>query len=80
MFNIELDVTGESTHSEITQFAKDHGCKATLIKSGLDRISHGGDPLYLFQSEKFFYLDELVSQILGTNTDTEFSKTAIYEN
>jgi len=80
MFNVELDVTGESTHSEITQFAKDLGCKATLIKSGLDRISYGGDPLYLFQSEKFFYLDELVSQILGTDTDTEFAKTAIYEN
>ena len=80
MFNIELDVNGESTHSEISQFAEDHGCKATLVKSGLTRISYGGNPLYLFQSEKFDYLDELVSQILGISTDTEFSKTSIYEN
>jgi hypothetical protein len=50
MFNIELDVNGESTHSEISQFAEDHGCKATLVKSGLTRISYGGNPLYLFQS------------------------------
>ena len=81
MFNIELDITGESTHSEITQFAKEHGCSATLIKSGLHRIGkYGRNPLYLFQSEKFDYLDELASQVLGVNTDIEFIKTAIYEN
>ena len=77
MFNIELDISHEPTHSEVSQFAKDHGCTATLIQ---ENGPAGGNPLYLFQSEKFDYLDELVSQILGTNTDTEFAKTAIYEN
>lgn len=77
MFNIELDISHEPTHSEVSQFAKDHGCTATLIQ---ENGPAGGNPLYLFQSEKFDYLDELVSQILGTNTDTEFAKTSIYEN
>jgi hypothetical protein len=77
MFNIELDISHEPTHSEVSQFAKDHGCTATLLEANGPA---GGNPLYLFQSEKFDYLDELVSQILGTNTDTEFSKTSIYEN
>lgn len=77
MFNIELDISHEPTHSEVSQFAKDHGCTATLIQ---ENGPAGGNPLYLFQSEKFNHLDELVSQILGTNTDTEFAKTAIYEN
>ena len=77
MFNIELDISHEPTHSEVSQFAKDHGCTATLLEANGPA---GGNPLYLFQSEKFNCLDELVSQILGTKTDTEFSKTSIYEN
>ena len=77
MYNIQLDISHEPTHSEVSQFAKDHGCTATLLEANGPA---GGNPLYLFQSEKFDYLDELVSQILGTSTDTEFSKTSIYEN
>ncbi len=77
MFNIELDISHEPTHSEVSQFAKDHGCTATLIQ---ENGPAGGNPLYLFQSENFDYLDELASQVLGVNTDLEFIKTSIYEN
>ena len=77
MFNIELDISHEPTHSEVSQFAKDHGCTATLLEANGPA---GGNPLYLFQSEKFDYLDELASQVLGVNTDMEFIKTSIYEN
>lgn len=77
MYNIELDVSHEPTNLEVIQFAKDHGCTATLVKANGPA---GGNPLYLFQSDKFDYLDELVSQVLGVNTDSEFAKTAIWES
>ena len=76
-YEVQLDISSESTHDEVLQFATEHGCTAKLL---IEDGPAGGNPLYLFQSEKFDYLDELVSQILGTNTDTEFSKTSIYEN
>ena len=77
MYNIQLDISHEPTHSEVSQFAKDHGCTATLVQ---ENGPAGGNPIYLFQSEKFDYLDELVSQVLGINTDTEFTKTSIWES
>lgn len=77
MFNIELDISAETTPLQVQSFANDHGCAATLLQANGPA---GGNPLYLFQSEKFDYLDELVSQVLGTNTDTEFSKTSIWES
>ena len=77
MYNIELDVSHEPTQSEVSQFAKDHGCTATLVNANGPA---GGNPLYLFQSEKFEYLDELASQVLGVNTDIEFIKTSIWES
>jgi len=76
-YNIELDISHEPTNEEVQQFAKDHGCSATLLQANGPA---GGNPLYLFQSEKFDYLDELASQVLGVNTDIEFIKTSIYEN
>lgn len=76
MYNIELDVSHEPTHSEVSQFAKDHGCTATLVQ---ENGPAGGNPLYLFQSKKFDYLAELVSQLLGTHTDEESIKTMIWE-
>ena len=75
-YNIELDISSEPTHSEVSQFAKDHGCTATLVQ---ENGPAGGNPLYLFQSKKFDYLAELVSQLLGTNTDEESIKTMIWE-
>jgi hypothetical protein len=77
MFNIELDISHEPTNKEVQEFATDHGCTATLLEANGPA---GGNPLYLFQSEKFDYLDELASQVLGVNTDMEFIKTSIYEN
>lgn len=77
MFNIELDITHETPLVEVENFAKDHGCTATLV---LENGPAGGNPLYLFQSEKFDYLDELASQVLGVNTDLEFIKTSIWES
>lgn len=76
-FNIQLDISHEPTHQEVIQFATDHGCTATLVQQNGPA---GGNPLYLFQSDKFDYLDELASQVLGVNTDIEFIKTSIWES
>ncbi len=76
-YNIQLDVSHEPTHQEVIQFATDHGCTATLLQQNGPA---GGNPLYLFQSNKFDYLDELASQVLGVNTDMEFIKTSIWES
>lgn len=76
-FNIQLDISHEPTHQEVIQFATDHGCTATLLQQNGPA---GGNPLYLFQSDKFDYLDELASQVLGVNTDIEFIKTSIWES
>ena len=77
MFNIQLDISAETTFPQVQQFANDHGCAATLLQANGPA---GGNPLYLFQSEKFDYLDELASQVLGVNTDMEFIKTSIWES
>lgn len=77
MYNIQLDISHEPTHQEVIQFATDHGCTATLLQQNGPA---GGNPLYLFQSNKFDYLDELASQVLGVNTDIEFIKTSIWES
>lgn len=76
-FNIQLDISHEPTHQEVIQFATDHGCTATLVQQNGPA---GGNPLYLFQSDKFDYLDELASQVLGVSTDIEFIKTSIWES
>ena len=76
-FNIELDVSHEPTNLEVIQFAKDHGCTASLLQQNGPA---GGNPLYLFQSNKFSYLEELTQQVLGVSTDLEFIKTSIWES
>jgi len=75
-YNIELDISSEPTHSEVSQFAKDHGCTATLVQ---ENGPAGGNPLYQFHSDNFNYLEELASQVLGTSFDEEAIKTMVWE-
>lgn len=76
MYTIQLDISHEPTHSEVSQFATGHGCTATLI---LENGPAGGNPLYQFSSDKFSYLEELIGQFLGYTPDEEALKTMIVE-
>ena len=75
-YNIELDISSEPTHQEIIDFAKGYGCTVTLIQQNGPA---GWNPLYQFHSDNFDYLEELASQVLGTNFDEEAIKTMVWE-
>lgn len=76
MFKTQLDISHETPHSMVVQFAIDHGCSATLIE---EFGPAGGNPLYEFSSDNFDYLEELVQQVLGGICDEETIKTMIWE-
>ena len=46
-YQVELDISHEATHSEVEQFATEHGCTAQLLMADGPA---GGNPLYLFKS------------------------------
>jgi hypothetical protein len=75
MYTAQLDVSSEPTHSEVQQFAKEHGCTANLL---IINGPAGGNPLYQFSSNNYDHLEELVGQILG-RLDPEHIKTIINE-
>jgi hypothetical protein len=77
MYNVELDITHETPLEEVELFAKDHGCTVTLK---LENGPAGGNPLYLFQSENWHYIEELTGQILGNDFDEEDIKTMVWES
>jgi len=77
MYTIELDISHETPQEMVEQFAKDHGCTATLLQ---EFGPAGGNPLYKFSSEKFDYLQELAEQVFGIGFfDEETIKTMIVE-
>ena len=77
-YQVELDISHEATHSEVEQFATDHGCTAQLLMADGPA---GGNPLYLFKSESFDMLQELYEQVMGHGHgfDEEELKTMIVE-
>ena len=77
-YQIQLDISSEPTHSEVLQFATEHGCTATLLEANGPA---GGNPLYLFQSESFDMLQELFEQVMGHGHgfDEEELKTMFVE-
>lgn len=67
-YQLITDISHEPTRSEVKEFAKGHGCTATLlIKNG----PAGGNPVYKFASNKFSYLEELAGQLNIPETDIE---------
>ena len=77
MYTIELDISHETPHEMVLQFAKDHGCTAVLLQ---EFGPAGGNPLYKFSSDKFDYLQELAEQVFGFGFfDEETIKTMIVE-
>tara|TARA_B110000503_G_scaffold138581_1_gene225057 strand:+ start:97 stop:333 length:237 start_codon:yes stop_codon:yes gene_type:complete len=75
-YNVQLDVSHETTFELVNEFATGHGCTATLI---LENGPAGGNPLYQFSSDKFSYLEELIGQLLGYTPDEEALKTMVWE-
>lgn len=77
-YNVQLDISHETSPEMVNQFALDHGCTATLI---LEYGPAGGNPLYQFSSDNFNYLQELTQQVLeGGGFDEEAIKTMIWES
>lgn len=76
MFSIELDVSYESTHQEIVEFAREHDCNATLVT---ENGPGGGNPVYEFASDNIKSVMELTTDIYGETFDTETLKTMIVE-
>ena len=76
-YNVQLDVSHETTFELVNEFATGHGCTATLI---LENGPAGGNPLYQFSSNKFSYLEELIGQLLSYTPDEEALKTMIWES
>ena len=75
-YNVQLDVSHETTFELVNEFATGHGCEATLVQLN---GPGGGNPVYQFSSDNFNYLQELVEQVLGRGCDEETIKTMIYE-
>ena len=77
-YEVQLDISSESTHDEVLQFATEHGCTAELL---IEDGPAGGNPLYLFQSESFDMLQELFEQVMGHGHgfDEEELKTMFVE-
>lgn len=69
MYNIELDITAETSTEMVQQFAEEHGCTVELIA---EIGPGGGNPLYKFSSENIHYITELSEQLLGFTVDETF--------
>ena len=76
-YNIELDISSEPTHPRSNLTSQ----KVTAVQQLLVQQNGpaGGNPLYQFHSDNFDYLEELASQVLGTNFDEESIKTMVWE-
>lgn len=72
-YSIQLDVSHEVSIDEVNEFAKSHGCVATLLE---EFGPAGGNPLYEFTSQKYDYLLELASSFLQ---DSAYAESMIEE-
>lgn len=61
-YTIDLDISHETPHEMVVQFAIDHGCSAELLQ---EFGPAGGNPLYRFSSDNQQYLWELADQVYG---------------
>ena len=61
-YQIQLDISGENTETEVKEFAQGYDCEATLV---LENGPAGGNPLYDFTCDKYSYLEELAEQVIG---------------
>ena len=76
MYVTELDINYETPMEMVEQFAKDHGCFATLLE---EYGPAGGNPLYQFSSDNKDYLEELIMQVMGNGLDHEHLADLIRE-
>lgn len=75
MYSVELNLPLESSFTEVSQFASDHGCNVTITDICTDDL----DVSYNFTSDNFEYIRELTEQVLGCHIDEEIIKTIILE-
>ena len=78
MYIIELDISHESTPSEVVEFASNWDCTSKLL---MENGPAGGNPLYEFASDNYNNLRELLIEYLGQGHgfDEEELKTMIVE-
>jgi hypothetical protein len=77
-YTVELDIAADADHSEVVQFANEHGCR---VVSRIEEGPAGGNPCYTFASDSFDMIQELTEQVLGQGHgfDEEELKTMIVE-
>jgi len=62
MYTVELDVSYECPHEEIEKLASEHNCTAKMIQ---EFGPGGGNPVYQFSSETFYFVEELIQDFFG---------------
>jgi len=77
-YAIELDISHEPSHSEVVQFAGDHGCTTKLL---MENGPAGGNPLYEFSSDNYDNIRGFLERVIGYGHgfDEEELKTMIVE-
>lgn len=77
MYMVSMPTSYGSSDPHIEELALEHGCACTVAK-----IAEGPDAgreCYVFRSKDYVVIANLLTEIIGTDLDEEFLKTAILE-
>lgn len=75
-YTVELDISHESTPSEVAEFAFIWDCTSKLL---IEDGPGGGNPVYEFLSNNYGNLRDLLIDYMGHDIDEEELKTMIVE-